>query len=149
MTAPRLTQLLIALLLTAPAPAEVFRWVDEDGRLQFTQTPPPVGTTFQLVYPPAPPAEPKERRGMDAFLAEREAKREREKQEAARKRERAEQRRAACDAARKRLAWLQSRPPFRLAVTNPQGGYTRMTVEQYARETEKAHQAADENCRER
>lgn len=139
--------LLIVLSLSgAPALAEIYRWVDEQGQIRYSQTPPPVGTTFQLVYPPPPPPDPSERRGMEAFLAEREARREHERQQAETQTRLAQQRREACEAARKRLSWLESRPPFRLAVGNPQGGYTRMTVEQHARETEQAQQAADDNC---
>jgi len=44
--------LAIVLLLCAPAQAaKVYQWVDEQGRTQFTQTPPPAGKEAQRIEP--------------------------------------------------------------------------------------------------
>jgi hypothetical protein len=77
---------LVCLALALPlqaAPAEVYRWVGEDGVVQFGQRPPPGGAE-RVETGPAPPAgsslpdDRRERRQrlLDAYAHERERKRE-------------------------------------------------------------------------
>lgn len=46
----RTTALAIALVIAAPATAQVYKWVDEDGVTHYTQQPPPGGDA-QLIDP--------------------------------------------------------------------------------------------------
>ena len=78
----RRTELLATLLLclvSAAAAAEVYKWVDEQGKVHYGDRPPGQGTpSDRLVLPPAPSADAEiverafmRRRLLDAFEAER------------------------------------------------------------------------------
>ena len=42
-------------LLTGAVLAETYKWVDEEGNVQYTQTPPPPGVEGETIKPPPPP----------------------------------------------------------------------------------------------
>lgn len=101
------TTLVCAALLAAVAQADtVYRWVDTQGHVHYSQSPPPgvAATEVKVVPPPAPTsASPAERQSLEKFLHTQQAAQE--KQAAA---ERAEARQNArqqqrCAAARQRL----------------------------------------------
>lgn len=57
----RMTGLLAALilgLLTVPAAAAMYKWVDEEGNTHYSQTPPPDRPAETIAAPKAPPAPP-------------------------------------------------------------------------------------------
>ncbi len=97
----RLIELVVTLALTLSAgiaAAEVYRWVDEDGKVHYGDRKPATGTgTRALALPPAPSRDAdhaeralKQRRLLDAFDAERDERRQAETAAAAAKHEREE-----------------------------------------------------------
>lgn len=52
----RCLPLLIALLASAAAQAQVYRWVDASGTVNYTQTPPPGQTGVTVLNAPPPPS---------------------------------------------------------------------------------------------
>jgi predicted lipid-binding transport protein (Tim44 family) len=58
----RMTGLLAALILgliTLPAAAAMYKWVDEEGNTHYSQTPPPGRPAETIAAPKAPPAPPR------------------------------------------------------------------------------------------
>ena len=156
-----LRALLLGILLAAStaASAQLYRWVDKDGRVHYTATPPPAGATQSrtLATPATPPAADGDAAAKDAAPkgpltpAEQEAafrKRQLEAQKAAEKatlEQKEEEARAAnCRRAREALATLESGQ--RVARTNPQG--ERYYLEDAAREKEieAARRSAQDWC---
>jgi len=46
----------LMLALAAPASAQLYKWVDKDGRTRYTDQPPPPGVQSRTIAPPAQPA---------------------------------------------------------------------------------------------
>ncbi|MGE5639777.1 MAG: DUF4124 domain-containing protein [Clostridia bacterium] len=93
---------LAALLLGASADAQLYRWVDEKGKVQYSDVPPPSakGSKVDTVKPPAPAtsAAPKAPENLKADEAEFQRRRiAREEAEA----KQAQQRQVKCAAARR------------------------------------------------
>lgn len=116
---------LLLLALPAGALAELYRWVDAQGRVHYSDSPPPsdAKSSKTLSAPPAanpaPAAASKswqekemEFRERRAAEAEAQAKKEKEAEEA-------RQKKANCEAARKNLQLLESGQ--RVVTTNAQG----------------------------
>jgi hypothetical protein len=112
------------LWVTAPAPAaKMYRWVDADGTVVYSQTPPPPERPAVTIAPPPPPPEPPEvaRQRLDEQLKKgEEAKKEQQK--AAEKEQKTAARSAEqekyCDNARRNLELLENRPPRRYQLPN-------------------------------
>jgi hypothetical protein len=160
---PRTLLLAVLLAVSAAASAQLYRWVDKDGRVHYTATPPPAGATKSRTLetpatPPAPPAANGE--GAAAANAapkgpltpaEQEAafrKRQQEAQKAAEKaaleRQQEETRVANCQRAREALATFESGQ--RISRTNPQGERYYLDDAARARETEAARKAVQDWC---
>lgn len=122
-----MNRLWILLLLALPlgASAELYRWVDAQGRVHYSDSPPPANATSTKTLntpapaSPAPAAAPKswqekemEFRQRRAAEAEAQAKKEKEAEEA-------RQKQANCEAARKNLQLLESGQ--RVVTVNAQG----------------------------
>jgi Domain of unknown function (DUF4124) len=50
--------LLLALALSTPAAAALYKWTDANGRVVYSDQPPPGGTKMEIIAAPAPPANP-------------------------------------------------------------------------------------------
>lgn len=48
----------LSLIITLPALAGMYRWVDDKGDTHYTQSPPPIGIEGKTIAPPPPPATP-------------------------------------------------------------------------------------------
>lgn len=46
------TYVLLLASLSVPVQAEIYKWVDVDGSVQYSQTPPPEGITAETIKPP-------------------------------------------------------------------------------------------------
>lgn len=126
----RRTVLAAALFAALPALAQIYSWTDKDGRVHFSDTPPPAGEVKVIKgaapRSPAPPAEPAQSSGADGSADAQQASRPptlAEREQAFRERRAAEaeaqakaedesareaERQRFCEQARNQLAALQS-----------------------------------------
>lgn len=125
------------------AAAGMYRWVDKDGAVHYTQTPPP---EFQAeTVRPAPPPNP----GSDALqkysdaYQKREGERSKKQAELAAKKE---QSAAQCAQAKQELEKLQSLPLNRLAEQGDDGNLIRMTPDKHAELVSAAQATINKNC---
>jgi len=146
-TEASLTLLLLLPVLTL---AGAYRWVDDEGNVVYSQTPPPDAREVRKMAPPPPPAEDpaavKKRLERTTRELEKASQRRREqKDEQARKKAEAEHRRKNCAAARQNLERLINRPPNTLFRVG-RDEYRRFTPEERQRRIEKMRQIVKENC---
>src|SRR3569623_2760354 len=103
----------------ARAQAAMYKWVDAQGKVQYTQTPPPAGQ-FKELKPGPPPQAPEEAERQLQQLLERQRESATPRETAAKDQESDQHRQAQqdrlCEQAKKRLAVLESRPGPRLGV---------------------------------
>ena len=101
----------VGLLFTAaPAGATMYKWVDKNGRVFYSDQPPPADVKSEIVKPPPPPVNPnaaKELADKELDLKLRDKKRAEEVQAAEKTRAEAERRRENCVQARGPLQALQ------------------------------------------
>ena len=157
----RLLMFGILLAVAAGASAQLYRWVDKDGKTRYTDTPPPAGIKARrLGAPPSAPAEvppaAPDAAAKDAAKgpltpAEQEQafrKRQVEAQKAADKsdsaRKEGDAKQENCARARSALATLESGQ--RITRTDAQGERAFLEDEARERETEKARQSVREWC---
>lgn len=168
----RASVLLLALVTALPAAAQIYSWRDKDGKMHYSDTPPPSGAVKTLSTPaprPAPALPEAEGGSEDApaagapaptapaaakpkTLAERELEfRQRRAAEAEAQakadKERAEntERQAACEQARNQLTALTSGQ--RMARFNSAGEKEMFDDAARQREIERTRQHIDANCR--
>ncbi|MDM4770422.1 DUF4124 domain-containing protein [Solimonas sp. SE-A11] len=139
--------LLLPLLLALPglAAADIYRSVDAQGRVTYSQTP-PVGRTAEKVTPRVTPGNPAE---AEALQRQVEAL-DKGQEEAARKETEAAAKQAkqdeACTAARERLALLAQKIPSRLMTRNEKGEMERWTTERHEEQRRQAEALAATSC---
>ena len=140
----------LCLALTGVAQAQQYKWVDQNGKVQYGDVPPPGVKAQRLKPPPGAPAPAKKgEKGEKALSPEaayrkrqEDAQKEREKgaqaeQEAAAKREN-------CTRAQESLRTLESGQ--RIARTDAKGERYYLEDAQIAQETSRARQLVKENC---
>ncbi|MGD8743430.1 MAG: DUF4124 domain-containing protein [Granulosicoccaceae bacterium] len=117
---PRLSLAIVVLgLLIAfgPAEARTYKWVDENGVTQYTQTPPPKGDYEQVRTTGKPVADtPRATRDLEIRLDQFEQRREeaaRQRAEKNKAHQEIAQRRADCEKAKQNLEYFQSHPRIR------------------------------------
>lgn len=150
----RLLILGLALLLAGTASAQLYRWVDENGRVRYTDRPPPAGVKSRTIATPSAPAATPADAGdskQPQTPAEREQafqKRRLDAQKATEKSAAAERDAAAkqenCRRARETLATLQSGQ--RIRRTSPQGEPYYLDDSARAAETQSAQRAVQDWC---
>lgn len=145
----------LSFAFAAGASAQLYRWVDKDGRVRYTDTPPPVGVQSRTLRAPAaapaPEAAAKDASKGPLTPAEQEQafrKRQLEAQKAAEKselaRKDAEAKQQNCTRAREYLRTLES--DQRVTRTNAQGEREFIDDATRARETQTARQAVQDWC---
>lgn len=142
-------------LATATVAAQVFKWIDKDGKVNFSDTPPPAeavkGEAKKLTVLPAAntpaPAPAKVKIAVDQ--AKEAEKKKTELADKAKKDEAAEQsakqNEERCKDAKRYLSTLDSGTPIR--QSNDAGERVFMNDEQRASETARAKIAATESCK--
>ena len=159
----RILILAVMLAFAATASAQMYRWVDKDGRVHYTSTPPPPGVHSRtLQAPAASPAAPasddaakdageKNARKGPLTPAEQEQefrKRQLEAQKASEKQAQAakdaQAKQENCARAREALATLESGQ--RVSRANAQGERYFLDDDARARETEAARQGVRDWC---
>jgi hypothetical protein len=150
---------IVFLLAAASAGAQMYRWVDKDGKVRYGDTPPPGAKTSSIkapqsggAAPQAPAASSKDAKKGPLTPAEQEQeyrKRQAEARKAAEKAESESQSKndlsEACTRSREYVASLQSGQ--RIARTNPSGERYYMDENQVAQELAKAQQAVQKSCK--
>ena len=111
---PHLFALIVAL--AAPvAMAQVYKWVDDKGHVQYGDKPPPGAKATPVAPPPGPQAKPRPAEDLatqDAEFKRREIRRREEEEKLAREEKLRQQR---CDQAKDRLAFAElARQRFRI-----------------------------------
>lgn len=148
MLRPRMLALIILLLPLQPAAAAVYKWVDDQGNVHYTQIPPPERKAQALSLPPPPPEDGAGsgemlKEEMEAFN-ERQQAREKRAQERRQAEDEAARRQALCEQARANLQTLTSRGQVRIL----EGETTRMLSEEERQaEIAKARRQIEEFCR--
>ncbi len=118
---------ILLLLLTPPgAGAELYRWVDAQGKVHYSDSPPPGGGKSVRTVPApaaaagtATPGTQKSWQEKDMEFRQRRAAEEEARAKQEKEAEEARQKQANCEAARKSLQLLESGQ--RVATVNPQG----------------------------
>ena len=161
----RLLVTLLAIAFAGTASAQLYKWVDNNGRVQYGDTPPGDASKVTRLRPPpagsAPaPAAPATKsetaakdkdKDKDKALTPEQAfkKRQQERQEAEQKagKERAEadQKRAGCENAQAGLRQLQSGQ--RVATVNSAGERVFIDDNERARQVQRAQKSVDDWCK--
>ncbi len=134
--------------ITLSAPATIYRWVDENGQVVYSQTPPPSGRA-ETVAPPPPPAESPEqaRQRLDQQLKrleELDEKRRKAREETQQKENQARKKAEICQRARQNLEILTSRPPNTLYKVGKE--YKRFTPEERTKKIEQMKKLIKQTC---
>ena len=116
----RLVALGALLLCANAATAAMYKWVDEQGRVQYSQTPPPAGGFKELKPGPPPSQSPEEAeqelkarlQRLDESQKQRDEAKKQKQEEAAQQAKRD----VLCEQARKRLEMLQNHPGPRIGI---------------------------------
>lgn len=129
-----LTATCLLLVLSPPAAyAAMYKWVDADGKVQYSQTPPPEGQ-FKELRPGPPPAQPAEAQKelQDLLKKQDEVRTQRDAEKKEKEDKAAEQSRlaVACARAKRELALLENNPGRRIGVTGDDGQMSRMTEQE-------------------
>lgn len=148
--------LIAALAFSAGAAAQLYKWKDQNGHMQYGDTPPPGVDATRMRAPSGgtPPSAPEGKKAEggksekplspEAAFRKRQQDREAAEQKDARERAQAEQKRANCDQAQAQLRTLQS--GIRISSVNAAGERVIMEDDQRAAETQKAQRAVAEWC---
>ncbi len=138
----------VLLVMAAPfAAAQVYKWVDEKGRVQYGESPPPGVKATPINVPAAPPA-PAQPSWKEKELESKRSKIERERRESAeanQARARDANREEACSDARRRLAILQEQ--IAVYQRNDKGERVYMEDKDRPAEIARYQRFVAENCR--
>src|SRR2546423_1976784 len=159
----RLVVMLLAVAFAGTASAQLYKWVDNNGRVQYGDTPPgdaskvtrlrppPAGSAPAPVAPAATSETAAKDKDKDKALTPEQAfkKRQQERQEAEQKagKERAEadQKRAGCENAQAGLRQLQSGQ--RLSTVNSAGERVFIHDDERTRQLQRAQKSVDDWCK--
>jgi hypothetical protein len=139
---------LALLILFAPFPlgAEVYKWVDEQGRTQYGESPPPGAKASKLAAPPsappAPPESPEKWHQQDNEFRKRQIERNTKETQEQQARARSE---SECTQAKNKLSWEEQ--PGRHWQQNDAGERIFLSDEAQARAVEAARRRVNEACR--
>jgi hypothetical protein len=135
------------LVAAAPAGATMYKWVDKNGKVVYSDQPPPADVKSEIVKPPPPPVNPNAARELadkELEVRQRDKKRADDAQAAEKTRVEAERRRENCANARGQLLALQNANVVRY---NEKG--ERIVLDEAGRReaAERLQQAVLENCK--
>jgi hypothetical protein len=141
--------LLLALMATATAQAEIYRWVDENGVTVYSEMPPPDGEADRVKTAPAPSETPEamqqqqeaEMQKLEDYREDKELAAEKKQQGQLSKQIDEENCRNAKDNLDKLIAAAKR------LVRMPDGNYVRLTEEQRQKHMEEARKIIDEYCK--
>lgn len=144
----RFSGILFALSFAAApmlAAAEVYRWVDDRGQVQYSQVP-PKGRDAQPIGPPAPPAAAPNQDSLNQSLKDANAAEPKKKAEADRIAQNQANLEEYCKQLREQLTYLDAKTARRLGTTDEKGNVTRVTEEQFQERRNELLQKISESC---
>lgn len=148
----RLGMVLAAILALAamavPAAAAMYKWVDANGNVVYSDQPPPANVKSEVVKPPPPPTNPnaaQELEEKEVSIKQREKKRAEETKAADKARETSQKRREVCVLALGQIKALQQKDEL-IYRFNEKGEKVYYTDEMRREEFERQQQLARENC---
>lgn len=138
-------------LLPARGMTEIYKWTDDSGEVQYSQTPPPAGTAVETIEGAPPPADDPDKirqrlqRQLEVLDDEKAL---RDEEHAYRKKHKENQEiiRKNCETARSNLANLHQGGQKRFRT--PSGEIKYLTEEERARRIEEANKQIKEYCKE-
>jgi len=137
--------LLLVLLPLLASAAPMYRWVDAQGQVHYTQTPPPGFNADKVVPAPPPSSNP----GMDAVHSFNQTT-DKAAKEGAKQKAEVDQKKAEkdgkCQRAQERVAFFEARTAHRIASKNEDGSLSRMTTEDYDKKLAEAREAVAGSC---
>lgn len=137
------------LCLSPPAVAKLYKWVDENGITQYTETPPLKGDFNQVKPPPKPAVDPQKAQDeMDKRLQSFQQRRDdaaRNKAEADKTAAEKAEKAAKCDKARGNLTYLQTHA--RVRVTDKDGNVSLLGEDKHQEKIKQANEAIKEYCK--
>jgi len=143
----RTLPVVLAFLMSGHALAGTYKWVDEEGNVQYTQTPPPAGIEAETIKPPPKVDTAKAVKQLEAQEQEA-AKLQQDRLESVKKEEEANQelalRKKNCEMARARLASYE-RPMVKFVQED--GSRVRVTEEERQAELVKSQEMINEWCK--
>lgn len=143
----RPTLLLLSLVLSCAADAQIYRWTDANGQIHFGEKPPEQGQYERLRDLEATQGADGGGKNLQKFLSDRDAAAT-ESQEQRQRSLRAEAERAErCAKARERIAYLEGKTARRLFTKEADGQVSRLTDEQFQQRVDAAHKAEADSCR--
>jgi hypothetical protein len=135
---------LVLLLLPLAAAADMYKWVDKDGSVHYSQTPPAAAAERISVTPPptAGAADNGLKKFSDNYDKQAKEQAKKDSEAAAKQQERSQK----CAQAKAQLDQLQNSPLHRLAQTDDSGNVSRMTPEQQQQLIAAAQENIGKNC---
>jgi len=134
--------------LAAPVAAAMYKWVDANGRVVYSDQPPPANVKSEVLQPPPPPANPNAARELadrEVAIQQRDKKRSEEAKAAEAVRQASERKREACVNALGHLKALQDRGET-LYRYNDKGERVIFNDEMRREEFERQQRIVRENC---
>jgi hypothetical protein len=139
--------LALALGASAPVGAALYKWVDANGRVSYSDQPPPGNAKSELVALPVAPANPdavKEMANQAADLKKRQTQRDDDVKKAEKARADADQQRVSCAEVRSQIKLYQS--ATLLSTVNEKGEPVYMDDSMKNRERQRLESMARERC---
>lgn len=141
----------IGLAIVLPVSGQVYKSTGESGETVFSDTPPPSGPVERVEIDAPPPATDGERAReevdeVNRTLDELDAERQQKAAEKALAEDEAKRQEVACAASKSRLAQLESQPPNRRLVVEPDGSSRRVSAEEMERLIETAREQVRQDC---
>ena len=143
-----LCALTCALMLAAgPASGTTYKWTDANGRVVYSDQPPPGNVGVESIAPPPPPANPnavKELASQQAALQQKRQLRAEEEAKGAKTRADADKKREQCAKVRGQITAMQAQP--NLYQTNAKGEQVFMDDSAKRKERDQLNGWIKENC---
>lgn len=141
---------LLTLLLFLPltAAAVIYKWVDEDGNINYSEAPPPNIAATRLKAPPPPPVDPDQAmqalRDRAKAFDERRENRHKSAEELAENKQTAEKKQQRCAQLKKNLDTLNAHT--RIQKQNEKGEYVALDDQQRLNSIEETKKRIKEEC---
>ncbi|MGH8468666.1 MAG: DUF4124 domain-containing protein [Gammaproteobacteria bacterium] len=126
--------------------AEMYKWIDDEGQVQYSQSPPP-GRPAQAIKPPPKVDSKTAREKLKQQLQDFELRGDKRQEQAEadqKTKEEAGEQKAACEAARERLASLSGKP--RILQYAEDGSSKRLTEEERQAAIDEARKKVEKHC---
>ncbi len=126
--------------------AEMYKWIDDEGQVQYSQSPPP-GRPAETIKPPPKVDSKAAREKLKQQLQDFELRGDKRQEQAEadqKTQEQAGERKAACDTARERLAKLEGKP--RILQYAEDGSSKRLTEEERQADIAEARKQVEKHC---